>query len=73
MHHIEARREANLARRTALPGWRWMRGSVAPPGFAPGVTAASDGEPPTAPPGAPAWNASILARAASEAPAMEER
>ncbi|MBA2598081.1 MAG: AI-2E family transporter [Chloroflexia bacterium] len=36
--YTEARREARLAGLSALPGWRWMRGSVAPPGFAPGVT-----------------------------------
>ena len=34
-HYIEARREARLAGRSALPGWRWMRGSIAPPGFSP--------------------------------------
>ena len=36
--YTEARREARLAGISALPGWRWMRGSVYPPGFAPGVT-----------------------------------
>jgi predicted PurR-regulated permease PerM len=39
--YTEARREARLAGLSSLPGWRWMRGSVAPPGFAPGVTAAT--------------------------------
>jgi hypothetical protein len=34
-HYTEARREAKLAGRSALPGWRWMRGSVSPPAFAP--------------------------------------
>ncbi|MGH2617618.1 MAG: AI-2E family transporter, partial [Thermomicrobiales bacterium] len=48
--YTEARREARLAGLSALPGWRWMRGSVAPPGFTPGVTgAASDGGPAAAP------------------------
>jgi predicted PurR-regulated permease PerM len=37
--HTQARREAKLAGLTMLPGWRWMRGSMAPPAFAPGVTA----------------------------------
>ncbi len=45
--YTEARREASLAGIPALPGWRWMRGSVAPPGFSPGVTGAAgdDGRP----------------------------
>ena len=38
-HYTEARREAQLTRHTALPGWRWMRGASAPPGFASGVAA----------------------------------
>jgi predicted PurR-regulated permease PerM len=66
--YTEARREAKLAGLAALPGWRWMRGSVAPPGFAPGVTAAA---PPPATPQAPdggvsppGWNAEALAREA---------
>jgi predicted PurR-regulated permease PerM len=35
--HTAARREAKLAGLAALPGWRWMRGAMAPPAFAPGV------------------------------------
>ena len=34
-HYTEARREAKLAGLSALPGWRWMRGSVSPPAFSP--------------------------------------
>lgn len=66
--YTEARREARLAGLSALPGWRWMRGSVAPPGFSPGVTAAAS--PPTSaqtPEGGispPGWNAEALAREA---------
>ena len=33
--HTAARREATLAGRAMLPGWRWMRGSMVPPAFAP--------------------------------------
>jgi predicted PurR-regulated permease PerM len=36
--HTAARREATLAGRAMLPGWRWMRGSMVPPAFAPGVS-----------------------------------
>jgi predicted PurR-regulated permease PerM len=63
--YTEARREAKLAGLAALPGWRWMRGSVAPPGFAPGVTAASDGGTPTTPEtgiSPPGWSQETLAR-----------
>ena len=64
--YTEARREAKLAGISALPGWRWMRGSVAPPGFTPGITAATgDGGAPT-PPGTgtspPGWSQEALAR-----------
>jgi predicted PurR-regulated permease PerM len=66
--YTEARREAKLAGLATLPGWRWMRGSVAPPGFAPGVTAAASPlaapqrpEDAVSPPG---WNAEALAREA---------
>src|SRR5918997_6103587 len=34
-NYTQARREARLAGQSSLPGWRWMRGSVAPPAFAP--------------------------------------
>jgi hypothetical protein len=63
--YTEARREAKLAGLAALPGWRWMRGSVAPPGFAPGVTAASDGGIPATPEtgiSPPGWSQETLAR-----------
>ena len=36
-HYTEARREAMRAGRATLPGWRWMRGSISPPAFAPVV------------------------------------
>jgi predicted PurR-regulated permease PerM len=36
-HYTEARREAQLTSHTTLPAWRWMRGAIAPPGFASGV------------------------------------
>jgi predicted PurR-regulated permease PerM len=39
-NYVEARREARLGTRAGLPGWRWMRGPAAPPGFAPGVSIA---------------------------------
>jgi len=34
-HYTEAQREARLAGRPAVPGWRWQRGSVDAPPFAP--------------------------------------
>jgi predicted PurR-regulated permease PerM len=34
-NYTQARREEKLAGLSALPGWRWMRGSISPPGFAP--------------------------------------
>jgi predicted PurR-regulated permease PerM len=68
-HHAEARREARLADSSRLPRWRWMRGSVAPPGFAPGVTAPAGVAPPAAAEpvtGASGWSADVLSRVASE-------
>ena len=65
--YTEARREAKLADRSALPGWRWMRGSV-PPAFSPVVTTpAADAGASAAPEqgnGAPGWSADVLSRAA---------
>ena len=77
-HHSEARREARLADRSTLPRWRWMRGAVAPPGFAPGVTAPAGEHPPAgaeAVNGAPGWNAEVLSRAVGEGrgPAAPDR
>lgn len=67
-HYTEARREAKLAGLSALPGWRWMRGSISPPAFAPVVPEMGDGGGHTASPeignGAPGWSADVLARAA---------
>jgi predicted PurR-regulated permease PerM len=64
--YTEARREARLAGLSALPGWRWMRGSVAPPGFSPVITtpAAARGQPETAEivPSPSGWSAETLAR-----------
>ena len=45
-HYTEARREAKLAGLSALPGWRWMRGSISPPAFSPlAPETSSDGGP----------------------------
>jgi len=68
-HYTEARREAKLAGRSALPGWRWMRGSVSPPAFAPMTSPdAGDDSGPVASlevaTGAPGWSADLLSRAA---------
>ena len=70
-HYAEARREAKLAGRSALPGWRWMRGSVSPPAFAPmSPPEAGDdgggGASLDAANGAPGWSADVLTRAASK-------
>jgi hypothetical protein len=65
-HYTEARREAKLAGLSALPGWRWMRGSVSPPTFSPlapemssegGLAISTE----TAN-GAPGWSADVLSR-----------
>ena len=70
-HYSEARREAKLAGLSALPGWRWMRGSVSPPAFSPlapvAVETSSDGGPAISPEstnGAPGWSADVLSRTA---------
>ncbi|MCA9880593.1 MAG: AI-2E family transporter [Thermomicrobiales bacterium] len=57
-NYIQARREARLAGQSALPGWRWMRGSVTPPAFAP----AAPEEPAAASPEGPGWTPDLLAR-----------
>jgi predicted PurR-regulated permease PerM len=68
-HHVASRREATLAGRTTLPGWRWMRGSLAPPGFAPGVSPPvnGDGQSGTtdAVPNTSGWSAGVLSRASA--------
>ena len=70
-HYTEARREAKLAGRSALPGWRWMRGSVSPPAFAPmtppdvGDVSGRGASLETAN-GAPGWSADVLTRAAAK-------
>src|SRR5215203_6176125 len=65
-HYTEARREAKLAGRTALPGWRWLRGSVAAPPFAPVAPSTGDEDghvrSPEASNGAPGWSADVLSR-----------
>jgi predicted PurR-regulated permease PerM len=67
-HYTEARREAKLAGRSALPGWRWMRGSVSPPAFAQVVPdTVDDGSQVVSAEGingAPGWSADVLSRAA---------
>src|SRR5215204_928194 len=66
-HYTEARREAKLAGRTALPGWRWMRGSVSPPAFSPLApdTGEEDGQVASRDTtnGAPGWSMDVLSRA----------
>ncbi|MBW3633363.1 MAG: AI-2E family transporter [Chloroflexi bacterium] len=70
-HYTEARREAKLAGRSALPGWRWMRGSISPPAFTP-MTPPDVGDDGgrgaslEAPNGAPGWSAEVLTRAAAK-------
>src|SRR5215203_3623370 len=65
-HYTEARREAKLAGLSALPGWRWMRGSVSPPAFAPVAPDVGDEhgarELREAANGAPGWSADVLSR-----------
>jgi hypothetical protein len=70
-HYSEARREAKLAGLSALPGWRWMRGSVSPPAFSPlapvAVETSTDLGPAISPEstnGAPGWSADVLSRTA---------
>jgi hypothetical protein len=67
-HYTEARREAKLAGLSALPGWRWMRGSISPPAFSPLAAETSGDGGPTVPPettnGAPGWSADVLSRTA---------
>jgi predicted PurR-regulated permease PerM len=73
-HYTEARREAKMAGLSALPGWRWMRGSIVPPAFAPGVPTSSSGPgngngggaEPASSTGAPGWSADVLSRAAGK-------
>jgi predicted PurR-regulated permease PerM len=48
--HTTAQREAKLAGRAMLPGWRWMRGSMVPPAFAPGVPDPANGDEASSPP-----------------------
>src|SRR5215204_4659121 len=77
-HYSEARREAKLAGLSALPGWRWMRGSVSPPAFSPlAPEPSSDGGPAISAEtanGAPGWSADVLARtAATEEPGPGEQ
>jgi predicted PurR-regulated permease PerM len=67
-HYTEARREAKLAGLSALPGWRWMRGSIVPPAFEPGVPSTPENGGVTL---APVWSADVLARAISQTRADE--
>lgn len=60
-NYTQARREARLAGQSTLPGWRWMRGSVAPPAFAPAASVPE--EPPPDNPEGPGWTPDLLARA----------
>ena len=69
-HYTEAQREARLAGRPALPGWRWLRGSVDAPPFAPVAPSIGDEDghvrSPEATTGAPGWSAAVLSRAAGQ-------
>ena len=69
-HYTEAQREARLAGRPALPGWRWLRGSVAAPPFAPVAPSTGDEDghvrSPEASTRAPSWSAAVLSRAAGQ-------
>jgi predicted PurR-regulated permease PerM len=76
-HYTEARREAKLAGLSALPGWRWMRGSISPPAFSPlAPESSSDGGPAISEEttnGAPGWSADVLSRTAiREEPGLGE-
>ena len=62
-NYTQAKREARLAGQSALPGWRWMRGSIAPPAFAPATPAQA--EPAASGLDGPGWTPDLLARAAS--------
>ena len=68
-NYTQARREARLAGQSSLPGWRWMRGSVAPPAFAPAASALM--EAPASGLEGPGWTPDLLARAASSNPAVQ--
>ena len=69
-HYTEARREAMRAGRATLPGWRWMRGSISPPAFAPVVPdARGEGGPggsDVSTNGVPGWRADVLSRASAK-------
>jgi predicted PurR-regulated permease PerM len=68
-NYTEARREAKLAGLSALPGWRWMRGSVPPPGFSPGVpqeTGESEPAGAAVTTAASGWSHEVLDRAATQ-------
>jgi predicted PurR-regulated permease PerM len=65
-NYTQARREARLAGQGSLPGWRWMRGSIAPPAFAPAASAPV--EPPASGIEGPGWTPDLLARATSSNP-----
>jgi predicted PurR-regulated permease PerM len=67
-NYTQARREARLAGQSSLPGWRWMRGSVAPPAFAPANPMQAD--PVASSLDGPGWTPDLLARAASSNPGL---
>jgi predicted PurR-regulated permease PerM len=69
-NYTQARREARLAGQSSLPGWRWMRGSVAPPAFAPATPTQAD--PVAASLDGPGWTPDLLARAASSNPGVSD-
>lgn len=75
-HYSEARREAKMAGLSALPGWRWMRGSIVPPAFQPGVPVVEPSAPVAAAaesaPRSRVWSADILARMSNRNGELED-
>lgn len=63
-NYTEARREARLAGLSSLPGWRWMRGSIASPIPAPAtaIPVAAAEEPERMAAKASGWSAHVLSR-----------
>jgi predicted PurR-regulated permease PerM len=69
-NYTQAKREARLAGQSSLPGWRWMRGSVAPPAFAPATPMQAESA--VSGPDGPGWTPDLLARAAGSNPGEQD-